>query len=77
MYHYLKWAALSLFLKRNIRYLIFIIISLIGIYGADAIYADLVDYFIVTDRKESLLYLLIGKWVTIAIMVLLLIVSIM
>ncbi len=77
MYHYLKWAALSLFFKRNIRYLILIVISLIGIYGADAVYTDLVDYFVVTDRKDSLLYLLIGKWVTIAIMVLLLIVSIM
>jgi hypothetical protein len=77
MYHYLKWAALSLFFKRNLRYLLFIFLSLIGIYGADAVYTDLVEYFTITERKESILYLLLGKWLVVAGLIGLLLYSIM
>jgi hypothetical protein len=77
MYHYLKWAALSLFFKRNLRYLLFILLALIGIYGADAIYSDLVEYFTLTGRKESLLYLLLGKWLVVAGLIGLLLYSVM
>jgi len=77
MYHYLKWAALSLFFKRNLRSLLFILLSLIGIYGADAVYTDLVEYFTITDRKESILYLLMGKWLVVAGLIGLLLYSIM
>ena len=77
MYHYLKWAALSLFFRRNLRYLLLILISLIGIYGADAVYRDLVDYFVATGRNESLLTLLILKWVFVIALVALLLFSIM
>ena len=77
MYHYLKWAALSLFFKRNLRYLLFILLSLVGIYGADAVYTDLVEYFTITDRKESILYLLLGKWLVVTGLIGLLLYSIM
>jgi len=77
MYHYLKWAALSLFFKRNLRYFLFILLSLVGIYGADAVYTDLVEYFTITDRKESILYLLLGKWLVVAGLIGLLLYSIM
>jgi hypothetical protein len=77
MYHYLKWAALSLFFKRNLRYLILILVSIIGIYGADAVYQDLVDYFVATDRKESILILLTVKWTVVIGLTALLVISIM
>jgi len=77
MYHYLKWAALSLFFKRNLRYLLLILLSLVGIYGADAVYTDLVEYFTITDRKESILYLLLGKWLVVTGLIGVLLYSIM
>jgi hypothetical protein len=77
MYHYLKWAALSLFFRRNVRYLLLILISLIGIYGVDAVYRDLVDYFVATGRGETLLILLILKWAVVLALVVLLLFSIM
>jgi hypothetical protein len=77
MYHYLKWAALSLFFKRNLRYLLFILLALIGIYGANAVYTDLVEYFTITERKESILYLLLGKWLVVTGLIGLLLYSIM
>ena len=77
MYHYLKWAALSLFFKRNLRSLLFILLSLIGIYGADAVYSDLVEYFTLTGREENLLYLLLGKWLVVAGLIGLLLYSVM
>jgi len=77
MYHYLKWAALSLFFKRNLRYLILILVSIIGIYGSDAVYRDLVDFFIATERKENILLLLIVKWTVVIVLTILLVISIM
>jgi hypothetical protein len=77
MYHYLKWAALSLFFKRNLRYLILILVSIIGIYGVDAVYRDLVDYFVATGRKESILTLLTVKWTVVIGLTILLLISIM
>jgi len=77
MYHYLKWAAFSLFLKRNLRYLFFILIALVGIYGIDAVYQDLVDYAVATDQKGVILYLLLGKWVIVIGLSILLVYSIM
>ncbi len=77
MYHYLKWAAFSLFLKRNLRYLLFILVSILGIYGADAIYRDLVDYAVATGQKGMILYLLLGKWSIVIALSILLVYSIM
>ena len=77
MYHYLKWAAFSLFLKRNLRYLLFILVSILGIYGADAIYRDLVDYAVATGQKGVILYLLLGKWSIVIALSILLVYSIM
>ena len=77
MYHYLKWAALSLFFRRNLRSLVFILISMIGIVGVDAIYSDLMEYFIVTDHKEGILYLLAGKWTIVIVFIILLLISVM
>jgi len=77
MYHYLKWAAFSLFLKRNLRYLVFILISLVGIYGIDGIYRDLADYALAMDRKGWILYFLIGKWTVVIALSILLVYSVM
>lgn len=66
MYHYLKWAAFSLFVKRNVRYLVFILVSLIGIYTSDAVYRDVMEYFVATGQKGSLLPLLFVKWAFVA-----------
>ena len=63
MYHYLKWAALSYFFKRNLRYILLILIALIGIYGSDSVYQDLKDYALATGQKEAIFYFLIAKWV--------------
>ena len=65
MYHYLKWAAVSLFFRRNIRYIVLIVICVAVIYFANSIYQDLVDYEIAMGTKHNILYLLIGKWVAI------------
>jgi flagellar biosynthesis/type III secretory pathway M-ring protein FliF/YscJ len=77
MYHYLKWAALSYFFKRNLRYILLIAIALIGIYGSDAIYQDLKDYALSTDQKNLVLYFLVGKWVIVFALALLLVYGIM
>ncbi|ADV47343.1 hypothetical protein [Nitratifractor salsuginis] len=62
MYHYLKWAALSYFFKRNLRSLIFVFLGLAGIYSSDAVYQDLKDYALSTDQKDLVFYFLLGKW---------------
>ena len=65
MYHYLKWAALSLFFRRNPRYIVLIIAALILIYFSDTVYRDLVDYQRAVGHPEKILYLLAGKWIAI------------
>ncbi len=77
MYHYLKWAALSLFFRRNLRYLLLMLVSMIGIYAADGIYHDLVDYAIATGRKGLILYFLAGKWVLVILLSILFVYSVM
>jgi len=77
MYHYLKWAALSLFFKRNLRHLMVIAVSLIGLYGIDALYRDFVDYFVHTEQRGYLLPLLLIKWAVVAGLIVLLLYSIM
>jgi len=62
MYHYLKWAALSLFIKRKLKFIAIILFSLIGLYMINGIYSDLVDYAIAIDKKRLILFFLIGKW---------------
>jgi hypothetical protein len=42
---------------------------MIGIVGVDAIYSDLMEYFIVTDHKEGILYLLAGKWTIVIVFI--------
>ena len=68
MYHYLKWAALSYFLKRNLRYLALIGISLLGIYVADSVYKDLADYATRTDATDKIAYYLAAKWVAVLLL---------
>ena len=65
MYHYLKWAALSLFFRRNLRSIILILVSAAFIFLADAVYQDLADYQRAVGHPENILYLLIGKWIVI------------
>ena len=65
MYHYLKWAALSLFFRRNLRYIILILVAVAFIFLADAVYQDLADYQRAVGHPENILYLLIGKWIVI------------
>ncbi len=63
MYHYLKWAALSLFIKRNAKYLLLILVSLLGIYIGDAIYEDMADFLAKSGRSEEIARYLLMKWV--------------
>jgi len=62
MYHYLKWAALSLFFRRNLRALLLIVFSFLGILFLNNVYQDLAAYAQASGHKDVLLYLLIGKW---------------
>jgi len=62
MYHYLKWAALSLFFRRNLRVLLLIAFSFLGILFLNNVYQDIVAYAQASGHKDALLYLLIGKW---------------
>jgi len=68
MYHYLKWAAISLFFKRNLRSLILMALALLGIFVLNAVYGDLVDYLVATRRQEQILTLLLVKWLLILIL---------
>ncbi len=72
MYHYLKWAALSLFFRSNLRYIILIVVALVLIYFSDAVYRDLADYQRAVGHPEHILYLLAGKWFVILLGVVLL-----
>ncbi len=67
MYHYLKWAALSLFFRRNFRYVILILVAAAFIFLSDAVYQDLADYQRAVGHPENILYLLIGKWIVIVL----------
>lgn len=62
MYHYLKWAALSLFFKRNLRYLALIALSIIAIYILDALYEDIADLLAKSGRSEEIAKYLFMKW---------------
>ena len=63
MYHYLKWAAVGLFLRRNLRVLGIILLAAAMILLSDWIYRDLVDYNLAIGHKDRLWVLLLGKWV--------------
>ena len=65
MYHYLKWAALGLFFRRNVRYLALIAGAVAGIVLADAIYTDLADLAVKTDRTDRIVWYLAGKWIAV------------
>ena len=65
MYHYLKWAALSYFFKRNLRYLILIGLGFLGIYIADAVYEDLADFATRTGQTERIALYLAIKWIVV------------
>jgi len=69
MYHYLKWAALSLFFRRNLRYIILILVAVVLIFLSDAVYRDLADYQRAVGHPENILYLLMGKWTVILLSV--------
>jgi hypothetical protein len=77
MYHYLKWAALSYFFRRNLRSLIFIFVAVAGVFGGDAIYQDLKDYALSTGQKDLVFYFLLGKWVLVMISAALLVYGVM
>ena len=65
MYHYLKWAALTLFLKRNLRYLLFILVGFVGIYVADAVYRDMAEYSVMTEQTGDISRYLLLKWIVV------------
>ncbi len=65
MYHYLKWAALSLFLKRNTRYLLLIAISIVGIYVSDALYEDMADLLAKSGKSDEIAKYLLMKWMSV------------
>jgi len=62
MYHYLKWATVGLFFRRNVRYLTLIAVGVVGIFLADAVYRDMADLAYKTGEPGKVgLYLTI-KW---------------
>ncbi len=65
MYHYLKWAALSLFLKRNARYLSLVLVGVFGIFLADAIYRDMADLAAKTGQSDRIATYLAIKWLVV------------
>ena len=65
MYHYLKWAALSYFFKRNLRYLVLIAVGVVGIYIADAVYEDLADFATRTGTTQKIALYLTIKWIAV------------
>ena len=65
MYHYLKWAALSYFFKRNLRYLVLIAAGVVGIYIADAVYEDLADFATRTGATQKIAFYLTLKWIAV------------
>ncbi len=62
MYHYLKWAALSLFFRRNLRYLLLIVISIAGIYISDALYEDMARFSALSGESANIGRYLLMKW---------------
>ncbi len=62
MYHYLKWAALSLFFRRNLRYLLLIVISIAGIYISDALYEDMARLSSLSGENANIGRYLLMKW---------------
>lgn len=67
MYHYLKWAALGLFFRRNMRYLVFIAAGFVGIYIADAIYEDMADFAVKTGETGAIGSYLLIKWLVVLV----------
>ncbi|WP_456383207.1 hypothetical protein [Hydrogenimonas sp.] len=76
MYHYLKWAALSLFFKRNMRYLVLIAVGLTGIYIADAVYGDMADFAVKSGHTERIATYLAFKWSAVALFAVLILFSV-
>jgi len=62
VYHYLKWAALSLFFRRNLRYLLLIVISIAGIYISDALYEDMARFSALSGESANIGRYLLMKW---------------
>ena len=77
MYHYLKWAALSLFFKRNMRYLLLILISIAGIYISDALYEDMARYSAMSGETGKIGGYLLMKWAAVLFFAALIVWSIM
>ncbi|NPA29428.1 MAG: hypothetical protein GXO33_04510 [Epsilonproteobacteria bacterium] len=65
MYHYLKWAAIGVFLRRNTRYLLLAAMGVVGIFLADAVYEDLADLAYKTDQSGKIAFYLSLKWVAV------------
>ncbi|BBG66763.1 hypothetical protein NNO_2060 [Hydrogenimonas sp.] len=77
MYHYLKWAALSLFFKRNMRYLLLILVSIAGIYISDALYEDMVRLSVISGETGKIGGYLLMKWAAVLFFAALIVWSIM
>ncbi len=65
MYHYLKWAAISLFFRRNLRYLLLIVISIAGIYISDALYEDMARFSALSGESANIGRYLLIKWASV------------
>jgi hypothetical protein len=77
VYHYLKWAALSLFFKRNLRYLVLIAVGFVGIYVADAVYEDMADFAAKAGATEKIGTYLLLKWLVVVAFAALILFSVM
>ncbi|WP_353662830.1 hypothetical protein [Hydrogenimonas sp. SS33] len=77
MYHYLKWATVGLFFRRNVRYLTLIAVGIIGIFLADAVYRDMADLAYKTGDTQKIGLYLAVKWVVVVLCSLTVLFSIM
>ncbi len=59
------------------RYLIFIAVSLAGIYVSDALYQDMADYLLKTNQTDKIAKYLLMKWAAVSFFIALVIWSIM
>jgi len=76
VYHYLKWALVALFWKRNLKYLLLILLGVAGIYLSDALYGDMVEYAAVAHKEDEILKYLAMKWLAVILFIALILWSI-
>ncbi len=66
-YHYLKWATITIFIKRNVKNLSFILAGILLHLLSGIIYQDFMSYFEASKDHTSPKYLLTAKMISLVI----------